>query len=72
MPLDDALATFSYLISEADKLGVAFIELMRYVEKYDIAYDGKSQLLCTLIIMHTHRHFKRRSALNEARCSQLL
>ena len=42
MPLDDALATFSYLISEADKLGVAFIELMRYVEKYDVAYDGKS------------------------------
>ena len=67
MPLDDAHATFSYLISEADKLGVAFIELMRYVEKYDVAYDGKSQQLCAPIMMHAHRHFKRRSALNEAR-----
>ncbi|KAF8966566.1 hypothetical protein BDZ97DRAFT_1917386 [Flammula alnicola] len=40
MPLQDTLDTFSYFISEADKLGISFIELVRYAKLFDIVIDG--------------------------------
>ncbi|KAF9482334.1 FMN-linked oxidoreductase [Pholiota conissans] len=40
MPLQETLDTFSYLISEADKLDIAFFELVRYAKQYDVEYDG--------------------------------
>jgi 2,4-dienoyl-CoA reductase-like NADH-dependent reductase (Old Yellow Enzyme family) len=30
MPLDDTIATFSHFVTEADKLGIAYIDLVRY------------------------------------------
>lgn len=41
MPLQETLDTFSYFISEADNLPLAFFELVRYAEQYDVEYDGK-------------------------------
>jgi hypothetical protein len=41
MPLQETLDTFSYYISEADKLNIAFIELVRYSKNFDIEIDGK-------------------------------
>ncbi|KAF9483540.1 FMN-linked oxidoreductase [Pholiota conissans] len=40
MPLQETLDTYSYFISEVDKLGLSFIELMRYSAKFDVEYDG--------------------------------
>ncbi|KAF9470875.1 flavoprotein NADH-dependent oxidoreductase [Pholiota conissans] len=40
MPLQETLDTFSYFISEADKLSLSFIELVRYSAKFDVEYDG--------------------------------
>ncbi|KJA23282.1 hypothetical protein HYPSUDRAFT_163557 [Hypholoma sublateritium FD-334 SS-4] len=39
MPLEDTLATFSYFITEADKLNLAFFDLVRYVPQYEVKYD---------------------------------
>ncbi|KAF8337263.1 flavoprotein NADH-dependent oxidoreductase [Amanita rubescens] len=41
MPLQETLDTFSYFISEADKLGLAYIILVRYMEFVDPIIDGK-------------------------------
>ncbi|KAF8344376.1 flavoprotein NADH-dependent oxidoreductase [Amanita rubescens] len=41
MPLQETLDTFSYFISEADKLGLAYITLARYSEALDPVIDGK-------------------------------
>ncbi|KAF9478935.1 FMN-linked oxidoreductase [Pholiota conissans] len=43
MPLQETLDTFSYYISEVDKLGLSFIELVRYSPKFDVEYDGVSR-----------------------------
>ena len=40
MPLQETLDTFSHFISEADKLGLAYITLIRYVEAFDPVFDG--------------------------------
>ena len=40
MSLEDTLATFSYFIAEADKLNLAFFDLVRYVPQYEVEYDG--------------------------------
>jgi 2,4-dienoyl-CoA reductase-like NADH-dependent reductase (Old Yellow Enzyme family) len=40
MPLQETLDTFSYFISEADKLGLAYITLARYSEALDPVIDG--------------------------------
>jgi hypothetical protein len=40
MPLEDTLETFSYFITEADKLGLAYITLLRYIEFFDLLIDG--------------------------------
>ncbi|KAF7340099.1 Artemisinic aldehyde Delta(11(13)) reductase [Mycena venus] len=41
MPLQETIETFSYLFREADKLGLAYVTLMRYSELYDPERDGK-------------------------------
>ncbi|KAE9396069.1 FMN-linked oxidoreductase [Gymnopus androsaceus JB14] len=40
MPLEETIETYSYFISEADKLGIAYIELVRYVDMLDPVIDG--------------------------------
>ncbi|KAJ7200112.1 hypothetical protein GGX14DRAFT_572228 [Mycena pura] len=41
MPLDETIATFGYLLREADKLGLAYVTLLRYHEFFDLEVDGK-------------------------------
>ncbi|KAK2467211.1 hypothetical protein APHAL10511_000760 [Amanita phalloides] len=41
MPLQETLDTFSYFVTEADKLGLAYIALLRYVATWDLTFDGK-------------------------------
>ncbi|KIL64842.1 hypothetical protein M378DRAFT_11190 [Amanita muscaria Koide BX008] len=41
MPLQDSLDTFSYFITEADKLGLSYILFLRYTESFDPVIDGK-------------------------------
>ncbi|KAK7441035.1 hypothetical protein VKT23_016817 [Stygiomarasmius scandens] len=40
MPLDETIATFNYFLSEADKFGLAYINLIRYIELTDPVIDG--------------------------------
>ncbi len=40
MPIQETLDTFRYLISELDKLGIAYVTLMRYVEAFDATGRG--------------------------------
>lgn len=40
MPLEETLETFSYFITEADKLRLAYIALARYGEFGDPIIDG--------------------------------
>ena len=49
MPLQETLDTFSYIISEADRLGLAYIVLSRYVEAFDPIFDGVFELHFNLI-----------------------
>lgn len=42
MPLQETLDTFSYFITEADKLKLAYIVLVRYSEDMDPEFDGAS------------------------------
>ncbi|KAK0460573.1 uncharacterized protein EV420DRAFT_1671131 [Desarmillaria tabescens] len=44
MPLQETLDTFWYLISEIDKLGIAYITLMRYAEHLDPVIDGVQRM----------------------------
>ncbi|KAJ7718650.1 hypothetical protein B0H16DRAFT_1433291 [Mycena metata] len=41
MPLEDTIETFGYLLREANKLGLAYIALMRYLPYLDPEFDGK-------------------------------
>ncbi|KAJ7771916.1 flavoprotein NADH-dependent oxidoreductase [Mycena maculata] len=41
MPLPETIATYNYFISEADKLGLSYILLARYVPALDMEIDGK-------------------------------
>ncbi|KAF9010821.1 flavoprotein NADH-dependent oxidoreductase [Cyathus striatus] len=43
MPLQDTIETYSYFIKEADKLGLSYIELMRYAKIFDTIVDGKGR-----------------------------
>ncbi|KAE9400819.1 FMN-linked oxidoreductase [Gymnopus androsaceus JB14] len=40
MPLEETIETYSYFISRADKLGIAYIDLVRYVDMLDPVIDG--------------------------------
>jgi 2,4-dienoyl-CoA reductase-like NADH-dependent reductase (Old Yellow Enzyme family) len=41
MPLQETKDTFSYLISEAEKLKAAYIAIIRYAEMFDVKFDDK-------------------------------
>lgn len=41
MPIKDTLETFGYFIKEADKLGIAYIILVRYDASQAPVFDGK-------------------------------
>ncbi|KAE9397979.1 FMN-linked oxidoreductase [Gymnopus androsaceus JB14] len=43
MPLEETIDTFSYFISEIDKLDIAFIDLLRYAPAFDEVFDGKKR-----------------------------
>lgn len=43
MPLDETVATFSYLISEMEKMGIAYVNLARHLDDYDPEFDGKKR-----------------------------
>ncbi|KAJ7732766.1 hypothetical protein B0H14DRAFT_3168886 [Mycena olivaceomarginata] len=43
MPLEETIETYSYFISEADKLGLSYICLARFVPSSDIIVEGKSR-----------------------------
>ncbi|KAK0484429.1 hypothetical protein IW261DRAFT_1330659 [Armillaria novae-zelandiae] len=40
MPIQETLDTFRYFISELDKLGIAYVTLMRYVASFDVTGRG--------------------------------
>ncbi|KIK59288.1 hypothetical protein GYMLUDRAFT_245363 [Collybiopsis luxurians FD-317 M1] len=40
MPLEETIETFSYFITEADKLGIAYITLVRYLDAFDPVKRG--------------------------------
>jgi hypothetical protein len=44
MPLQETLDTFTYFLSEIDKLKPSFVTLVRYSKSFDVEYDGKSLL----------------------------
>ncbi|KAJ6537646.1 hypothetical protein B0H19DRAFT_1078790 [Mycena capillaripes] len=41
MPLQDTIDTFGYLLREINKLGLAYVVLMRYLPFLDLEFDGK-------------------------------
>ncbi len=41
MPLEEDIATFKYYITELDKMGIAYIQLVRYLEVMDPEYEGE-------------------------------
>lgn len=44
MPLEEDIATFKYYITELDKMGIAYIQLVRYLEVMDPEYEeGKKR-----------------------------
>lgn len=43
MPLQETIDTYSYFISEADKLRLAYIVLVRYADATDPVFDGSFQ-----------------------------
>lgn len=45
MSLKETVDTFSYFISEADKLGLAYIVLVRYTEMSDPVFDGSFRFI---------------------------
>ena len=45
MPLEETLDTYTYYFSELDKLGLAYIVIVRYTPYMDAEYDGLSPFL---------------------------
>ncbi|KAJ7086307.1 flavoprotein NADH-dependent oxidoreductase [Mycena crocata] len=43
MPLPETIETFNYFITEADKLGLSYIVLARYIPFLDLEIDGKTR-----------------------------
>ncbi|KAH8830046.1 flavoprotein NADH-dependent oxidoreductase [Flagelloscypha sp. PMI_526] len=43
MPLEETKETFTYLISEAEKIGLSYITLVRYNARTDVEFDGKKR-----------------------------
>lgn len=64
MPLQETLDTFSYFISEADRLGLAYISLTRYMEALDPIFDGMFELNLAFL---GQQHLFREAPWNSAR-----
>jgi len=62
MPLQETLDTFTYFISEADKLGLSYIVLLRYVESLDPVFDGKGRAIQHDVVA-SYRHLIKNSKL---------
>ena len=45
MTLEDTVETYKYFISEAEKLDLAYITLVRYIAGYDVEIDGQCLLI---------------------------
>ncbi|KAH8822755.1 flavoprotein NADH-dependent oxidoreductase [Flagelloscypha sp. PMI_526] len=43
MPLEETQETFTYLINEAEKIGLSYITLVRYTAWSDVEFDGKKR-----------------------------
>jgi len=43
MPLDETLKTYGHFCREADKMGLAYVCLVRYASKLDAVFDGKKR-----------------------------
>ncbi|KAF7367405.1 Artemisinic aldehyde Delta(11(13)) reductase [Mycena sanguinolenta] len=43
MPLEETIETYNYFISEADKLGLSYFCLLRYLPIHDMFFDGKGR-----------------------------
>ncbi|TFK38154.1 hypothetical protein BDQ12DRAFT_651893 [Crucibulum laeve] len=55
MPLQETLDTFSYFITEADKLNLAYITLVRYSALTDVEFEGKKRATIHDIV-ESYRH----------------
>ncbi|KAK2467549.1 hypothetical protein APHAL10511_000404 [Amanita phalloides] len=62
MPLQDTLDTFGYFITEADKLGLSYITLVRYVEARDLIVDGRRRSTVHDVVA-SYRHLIQKSKL---------
>lgn len=52
MSLEDTLETFGYLITEANKLGLAYITLARYSPALAPSFDGGSPTLTYILELY--------------------
>jgi len=43
MPLEETIETYSYFLTEADKLGIVYVDLVRYGDGFDPVIDGKKR-----------------------------
>ncbi|KAG6811786.1 hypothetical protein H0H92_005856 [Tricholoma furcatifolium] len=55
MPLQETIDTYTYYLTEADKLGLSYIALVRYLAFTDVEFDGKKRATPHDIV-GTYRH----------------
>ncbi|KAF8330091.1 flavoprotein NADH-dependent oxidoreductase [Amanita rubescens] len=60
MPLQETLDTYTYFITEADKLGLSYITLLRYVKSLDPVFDGKGRAIQHDVVA-SYRHLIKNS-----------
>ncbi|KAK2459474.1 hypothetical protein APHAL10511_008508 [Amanita phalloides] len=60
MPLQETLDTFTYFITEADKLGLSYITLLRYAPALDVEFDGKLRAIQHDVVA-SYRHLIKNS-----------
>jgi len=60
MPLPETVETYKYFITEAEKLGLAYITLVRYIAAYDVEIDGKLRAI-QHDVLETFRPFIKKS-----------
>ena len=65
MMLKDTIETYSYFITEANAMGLAYVCLVRYAAKLDTEFDGKQIKLFSRAITPT-TNLLRKEACNAA------
>jgi len=58
MPLPETLETYKYFLSEADKLGLSYIAIVRYVAAYDVQIEGKLRTIPHDVVEHYRSSIK--------------